>query len=150
MHKKCNDHIRPSFVILRRSGIAFPVKDRLRSARKLFRHKAQLQIRTDAELHVAVDDPVDIGVVVLNLHLAVFLIFLIYGHVVRKKSVPSDKGKAYLFLYKCQFLKVLLRERKPQASRADAIVHVVVERYFVVWIGLDRFCSHFSKTPFKI
>ena len=75
-------HIRPLAVILRRCGISLPVKDRLRSTGQLPRHKAQFQIRPDPQLQICVKDTVDVGVVVLYLCLAVFLILMIDRHII--------------------------------------------------------------------
>ena len=90
MIKQRNDHVGPLLVIPGWSGVSFPVEDGLGAARKLLRHKSKLKVRTYPKLKEAVDDPVYVGVIILCLSLAVFLVLMVYCHIIGKKPVTSD------------------------------------------------------------
>ena len=81
-------HITPGGITCRRRGIPLPIEYGLIAGCHFIRHKSQLQERLQAAFPITVHHKIKIGKIILRLLRAVLrFIFLIDGHIVRKKAM---------------------------------------------------------------
>ena len=150
MCKRRLNHRRPLCVVLRRRNVALPIEDGLRAARHFFRHEAQFKERLQALRAVIIHHAVKVGEIVALVPISFrILIRLVNRHVVAEQPVTADVRERAFCLRHCQLLLILLLERQPHASRADAERGVVVELRLTIRRYADGILFHGIFSPYS-
>ena len=150
MCKRRLNHRRPLCVVLRRRNVALPIEDGLRAACHLFRHEAQFKERLQTLRAVIIHHAVKVGKIVALVPISFcVLIRLVNRHVVAEQPVTADVRERAFRLRHCQLLLILLLERQPHASRADAERGVVVEPCLTVRRYADGILLHGIFSPYN-
>ena len=137
-------HIIPALIGGRRRGIALPVKYGLAAAGQFSRHESQFQEGLESQPAVAVHHPVQICIIVLR---TAVLPLLIDGHVIAEQTMSPDMAETDILLHQLKLLLILLVQRQPHPSGADAIIHLIGKSRFRVTIQNYPFLRHTIPFP---
>ena len=128
---------------LRRCGVSLPIKYCLCPGCQSRRHKTQFKKRLDIQLLVGIHNKVKICKIILSSVISLrVLIFVIYSHIIRKKSMSPDMRKAYLLLNQLKLIKVLSLQGKSHPPCPNTVINIIVEAYLVILINSNTFCHH--------
>ena len=150
MCKRRLNHRRPLCVVLRRRNVALPIEDGLRAARHLFRHESQFKERLQTLRAVIIHHAIKVGEIVALAPISFrILIRLVNRHIVAEQPVTADVRERAFRLCHRQLLLILLLERQPHASRADAERGVVVELRLTIRRYADGILLHGVFSPYS-